>query len=314
MTHADGGARSAAPGVSWAVATATAYSLSAIVGKTLLADLGVASLLFWRFVVASAVLWGWMALRRPVGGRRPHGVGVPTALAIGAGFGGLVHVGFLSLERLDASVYIVLVYLYPVIVVVATSLLGQRATALTWLALALVVIGVVMTVPEIVTGGATTGGVDPIGVALALGQAVLFAGFIIVNSRVVPAHADGVVTAAWTVLGAALVLSPVAVWQGIVVPDSGRLVAEVAMFALVPTVLANVFFFRAMRVLAPAIVAMVLTLEVALAILWSSLFLGERLRIVQYGGALVVVASVLLAQSVALRESRPTGRVVAEPV
>ena len=52
---------------------------------------------------------------------------------------------------------------------------------------------------------------------------------------------------------------------------------------------------------------MVLTLEVALTILWSSLFLGERLRGIQYAGALVVVAAVLLAQWVGLRDARQRG-------
>lgn len=290
-----------ASGVMWAAATALSYSLSAIVGKDLLDNLGVASLLFWRFSLASLVLWAVLAIRRPASGYVTAGVRVSTSLLLGATFGGLVYVGFLSLERLDASVYIVIVYLYPVLVVVASSMLGHRAAPLTWVALALVMVGIVLTVPELLTQRSE---VDALGVFYAVAQAVLFAAFMIVNSRVIPSSADGMVTAAWTVLGAALLLAPIAVARGVVIPDTGRLGVEVALFALVPTVISNVCFFRALRRVVPGVVAMVLTLEVALAILWSVLFLGESLRPVQYLGAAVVVVAVLLAQWVGLRDER----------
>lgn len=296
-----GSTTDSARGVSWAAATALSYSLSAIVGKDLLDNLGVDSLLFWRFGLASVVLWASLAVRRPQGGVRTPGVSPFVSLVLGATFGILVYVGFLSLERLDASVYIVIVYVYPVLVVVASSLLGHRTAPLTWAALALVMAGILLTVPELFTD---VGSVDVLGVLLAVGQAVLFATFMIVNSRVIPERANGVVTAAWTVLGAALVLLPMVAWRGLVVPDTDRLVVEVALFALVPTVISNICFFRALRYVAPGIVAMVLTLEVALAILWSVLFLGESVRGVQYLGAAVVVVAVLLAQWVGLRDAR----------
>ena len=298
----------AAAGVFWSVATAFSYSLSAIVGKDLLDNLGVDSLLFWRFGLASIVLWVGLALRRPADGVRTAGVSPLTSLLLGATFGVLVYVGFLSLERLDASVYIVIVYVYPVLVVVASSLLGHRTAPLTWAALALVMVGIVLTVPDLFSG---VGSVDVVGVLLAVAQAVLFAAFMVVNGRVIPEHANGVVTAAWTVLGATIVLAPMVAWRGLVVPDTGRLVVEVALFALVPTVISNICFFRALRHVAPGIVAMVLTLEVALAILWSVLFLGESLRAVQYAGAAVVVVAVLLAQWVGLRASARLDRPLA---
>lgn len=299
---AAGGVRGAtASGVLWAMATALSYSLSAIVGKDLLDSLGVASLLFWRFGLASVVLWAVLAVRRPATGLVTDGASIPVSLALGATFGVLVYVGFLSLERLDVSVYIVIVYLYPVVVVVASSLLGHRTAPLTWLALTLVMVGIVLTVPELFT---QRSGVDVIGVLLAVAQAVLFAGFMVVNGRVIPAHADGMVTAAWTVLGAALVVCPIALVGGLVVPPTTRLALEVALFALVPTVIANVCFFRALRRVVPGVVAMVLTLEVALAILWSVLFLDESIRGIQYVGASVVVVAVLLAQWVGMRDAR----------
>ncbi len=286
----------------WAGATALSYSLSAVVGKDLLGPLGPSSLLFWRFGIASVVLWAVVVFWHRRGGPDPLAVPRVRSLALGALFGTMVYTGFVALQHLDVSVYIVLVYLYPVLVVVGSSVLGHhRASGLTWVALTVVMTGVVLTVPELFGG---VGDISSLGVALVLLQAFLMAGFMIISSRVLPSHTEGVVSAAWNVLGGALVVAPVAFGQGLVVPRGPRLISEVLLFALVPTVIANVCFFRAMRHIAPGVVAMVMTAEIALAILWSVLFLDEQVGVVELLGALVVMAGVLLAQWVNVREAR----------
>jgi drug/metabolite transporter (DMT)-like permease len=288
-------------GALWAAASSTAYSLSSVVGKDLLDPLGPASLLFWRFVIAAVVLWVAVLLWHRAGGPDPMAVPRGKALALGVMFGLLVLVGFLALERLDASLYIVLVYLYPVFVVIGSAFLGTRPSPLTWVALAIVMVGVVMTVPELFTG---VGDVSVVGVLLTLAQAVIFAAYMIINGRVMPREIDGVVTAAWIMLGASSVIAPIALFDGLVVPQGADRVFEVALFALIPTVVSGVCFFRAMRYVAPGAVAMVLTVEVALVILWSVLFLGEDVRPIQLAGATVLVGGVLLAQWVNIRDSR----------
>ncbi len=294
-------------GVLWAGATALSYSLSAIVGKDLLEPLGPSSLLLWRFGVAAAVLWSIVAIWHRRGGPDPLAVPRWRALAVGMLFGTMVYTGFVSLQHLDVSVYIVLVYLYPVLVVVGSSVLGHhRASGVTWVALAIVMAGVVLTVPELFGG---VGDVSTLGAALALFQAVLMAAFMIISGRVLPQSTDGVVSAAWNVLGGAVVMAPLAFAQGLVVPHGARLWSEVLLFALVPTVVANVCFFRAMRHVVPGVVAMVMTAEIALAIFWSVLFLGEEVGLVEVLGAVVVMLGVLLAQWVNVRESRTAAAV-----
>ena len=299
-----GGAASehnSARGALWAVASATAYSLSSVVGKDLLDSLGPASLLFWRFSIAAVVLWIGALLWCRAGGPNPFDVPRWTMLALGVVFGLMVLTGFLALERIDVSLYIVLVYLYPVLVVVGSAWLGTRPARSTWLALALVIAGIVLTVPELFTG---VGNVSAIGVGLALAQAVIFASYMIVSNRVVPQSIDGVVTAAWIVLGASLVITPVALIGGLARPHGGELVFEVAVFALIPTVVSSICFFQAMRHIVPGAVAMVQTLEVALVIVWAVVFLGEELRAIKIVGAGVVVGGVLLAEWANIRGAR----------
>ena len=288
-------------GALWALASATAYSLSSVVGKDLLDSLGPSSLLFWRFSIAAVVLWIAVLVWQRKGGPNPFDVPRWTMLALGVVFGLMVLVGFLALDRLDASLYIVLIYSYPVLVVVGSALLGTRPASLTWIALALVTVGIVLTVPELFTG---VGDVSATGVALALAQAVIFATYMIVSSRAMPRSVDGVVSAAWIVLGASLVITPIALIDGLVLPHGGTLVVEVGVFALIPTVVSSICFFQAMRHIVPGAVAMVLTIEVALVILWAVLFLGEQLEALKILGAVVVVAGVLLAQWSNIREAR----------
>ena len=290
-----------ARGVLWALASAVAYSLSSAVGKGLLDHFGPSSLLFWRFLIATVVLWVGVFVWRRFGGPDPFDVPRRTMLALGVVFGLMVYTGFLALDRLDASLYIVLIYLHPVLVVIGSALLGTRPAALTWVALAMVMVGIVLTVPELFTG---VGEVSTVGVALTLVQAVIFAAYMIVSGRVMPRSVDGVVTAAWIVLGASLVVTPLALFDGVVRPRGGELVFEVAVFALIPTVVSSICFFQAMRHIVPGAVAMVLTIEVALVILWAVLFLGEELETIKIVGAVVVVAGVLLAQWSNIRKAR----------
>jgi drug/metabolite transporter (DMT)-like permease len=279
----------------WALASATAYSLSSVVGKDLLDSLGPTSLLAWRFSVAAAVLFGALAIWRRHGGPDPMDVPRRTGLLLGAMFGLSVLVGFYSLDRLDASVYIVVVYTYPAFVVIGSALLGLRTGWGVWAALTLVMIGVVLTVPELFERG---GDISGTGVALGVAQAIMIGAYMVTSGRLLPDGTDGVVVSAWVSVGSALVTVPIALIDGLVLPRGATLVFEVGMFALIPTVMSTVTFFLALRYLAPGVAAMVLTVEVVLVIAWSVIFLGEDVRPIQIIGAAVVVGGVLLAQRV----------------
>ena len=273
---------------------ATCYSLSSVVGKDLLGTLGVGSMLFLRFGIAAVVLLGILLVWSRRGGPDPFAIPRGPAVLIGVLFGLMVATGFAALRYLDVAVYIVLVYVYPALVVVAGAVMARQwPSRLTWTALAVVMVGVVLTVPELFGG---VGSVSALGVVLTLIQAVMMAAFMIISARVIPARVDGVVRAFWNLVGGSLAMLPFVVFGTFRLPDTGRLKLEVALFALVPTVIASICFFRAMHSASASVVAMMMTLEVVFAILWSILFLGEPVRPVKLVGAAVVVVGVLLAQ------------------
>jgi drug/metabolite transporter (DMT)-like permease len=282
------------------VASALSFSLSAVIGKNLLDELGVTSLLFWRFGIAAVVLWSVLALWGrhrgvDVSGRERAGL-----FGLGLLTGVVVIVGFLALERLDVSVYIVIVYLYPAFVVIGSRLLGRPFDRWTSIALVLIMCGIVLTVPEVVTGMSGDSVFSVAGLLLASCQAVLFAVYVLLSERAVPPQLDGPTVAAWINLGAGAFFVPFVLVGGLTVPRGAPLISEVALFALVPTVIANVCFFRALRHLSPSLMAMVMTLEVAFAIAWSATLLGEDVSAVQVLGAGVMMTGVVLAQRAAV--------------
>jgi drug/metabolite transporter (DMT)-like permease len=95
------------------------------------------------------------------------------------------------------------------------------------------------------------------------------------------------VTAVWLVQGAAL---GTALWQ----PISAGAWAGIVVMAVVSTYLARLGLFAAVRHLGSGQVALLTPLETLLTVIWSALFLAERLSLIQsLGGALIVTSAAL---------------------
>ncbi len=100
-----------------------------------------------------AVRTRWRVSRRPL-------------IAVGCLFCYMSWIGFVALDHLDTSLYIVLVYVYPAFVAAAAPLFGQRIPLATWLAIGVTIVGISLTVPDVFEGA---GRGDAFGVVLTLG-------------------------------------------------------------------------------------------------------------------------------------------------
>ena len=166
------------------LASAAAFGAMGIFGK-LAYDEGatVGTLLATRFVLAAVLLWLLVGVRelRAIS-RRDAGL----ALLLGAvGYAAPAGGYFTALERLDASLLALLVYVFPVIVAVtAVALRRERASRRTAGALALSVGGLLL-----VLAGAA-GGLDPLGTLLGLATAVVYSAYVLgsegIAGRVAP--------------------------------------------------------------------------------------------------------------------------------
>lgn len=231
-----------------AVVSPVAYSASAILGKNLLTALRPHDMLFWRFAIATPVLWLVVAGRAARGGPRAGSVSYAPNIGLGFLFGFMSLTGFIALRHMDASIYIVLIYFYVALVAAASPLFGHRVRPAVWLALAATVIGIVLTVPGALEGSAQG---NWFGLGLTLLQAVLLATYTLLGSRVVAVHSDGIVTMGWSLVGSWIGMALLAALLGLRVPDDPVTVAQLLAFAIVPTIIGGLAFYQALRTVPP---------------------------------------------------------------
>jgi drug/metabolite transporter (DMT)-like permease len=277
------------------LASGTAFGAMAIFGK--LAYGGgatVGTLLAARFVLAAALFWAIAV----AGGswRQLHGLSrrdLAVALALGAcGYALQSGCYFAALERIDASLLSLLLYTFPSIVAAAAVALGrERMTVRRLTALVLASGGLVL-----VLAGAGAGSLDPLGVALGIGAALVYSTYILVSETVV-GRIPAMPLSALVSTGAAVSLTAGSAVLGQLRPGSVSLAGWgwLACIAVVSTVAAISLFFAGLRRVGPTSASILSTVEPVVTTLLAFIVFGETLSAVQaFGGALVLSAVVVL--------------------
>lgn len=265
------------------LASAAAFGAMGIFGK-LAYDEGatVGTLLATRFVLAAALLWLFVGARGV--SRRDAGI----ALVLGAvGYAAPAGGYFVALERLDASLLSLLVYVFPVIVAVAAVVLRrERASRRTAVALAFAGGGLVL-----VLAGAA-GGLDPLGTLLGLATAVVYAAYVL-GSEGIAARVAPLALSTLVCTGAAATLTVAGVAGGDLEP--ARVTASgfawLGGLAVVSTVGAIGLFFAGLRRVGPTAASILSTFEPVVTVALAFVAFGESLGPAQLlGGALVLTA------------------------
>jgi drug/metabolite transporter (DMT)-like permease len=267
------------------IASAAAFGAMGIFGK-LAYDEGatVGTLLATRFVLAAALLWLVVGARGV--SRRDAGL----ALLLGAvGYAAPAAGYFAALERLDASLLALLVYVFPVIVAVtAVVLRRERASRRTAGALALSVGGLLL-----VLAGAA-GGLDPLGTLLGLATAVVYSAYVLgsegIAGRVAPLTLSTLVCT-----GAAATLTVAGLAGGDLDPASVSASGFVWLggLAVVSTVGAIGLFFAGLRQVGPTAASILSTFEPVVTVALAFVAFGESLGLAQLAGGALVIAAVL---------------------
>jgi drug/metabolite transporter (DMT)-like permease len=274
-----------------------AYDEGATVGTLLAVRFSLAALMFWALVVAAGEARGLA--------RRDAGAG----LAVGAGCYTLqAGLYFAALERIDASLLSLLVFTFPAIVAAAAVLLGrERLDGRRVAALALASGGLVL-----VVAGAGTGAIEPLGAALGLGAAVVYAGYILVSDGIAGRIAPRLL-AALVCTGAAVPLTAGAWLLGELRP--GALTAAgwgwLACLAAISTVASISLLFAGLRRVGPTTASILATFEPLVTVLLAFLAFGETLGGVQVAGGALVLAAVLVLNARPRRWNHDTRRMAA---
>jgi len=268
--------------------SAVAFAVAPIFGKVAYAH-GVDSfaLLALRFASASLVVWV-LVLVLAVGGDvgRPAGRTVLRVLALGAlVLPAEVTLYFASLHRIGAGLAEVLLFLYPMWVVLITAVvLRQQVTRLVVGCSVVAVAGAALTV------GAVSG-VDGVGVLLAVGASIGFACYVVLSGRLV--HGVGsILTTALITTGAAVTFSLAALVTGSQGPTDAAGWAATLGLSLVGTVVSFLLLTLGLARMPSTDASVVSTVEPAVAVLLGVLLLGEPIGLLQVVGVALVLGSV----------------------
>lgn len=262
------------------------------------AGINVPTTLTLRFGAAALLAWPFLLLRREAGIPRSHLGGLALA---GALFVANTSTFFLAIRYAPASTVAAIFYSYPAIVTLLAVLwLGERLTLVRAIALALAMIGCLLTL------GFDFEGADGRGMLLAFASACFYAGYIVVSSRVV--RGLSVVRAStWIMSGMALMFAAFALLSGsldLSFQPRGWLV--LATMVVASTVVAVLAFLAGVMRLGPARASIIATLEPVMAVALAAVVLREDIGLMRaLGGLAILTAVVLLRLPVADAPARP---------
>ncbi|HXX39922.1 MAG TPA: DMT family transporter [bacterium] len=295
----------AAPGTFFILLSAAGFGAMSIFAKVAYASgANVPTTLFLRFVLASVVLWGGLALT----GRIPRALSGRFVIAC-AGLGAIVYATmslalFSALVYVSASLVALVLYTYPTIVTVLAFLLlreglGRRKC----LALAISSLGLVLVL------GMSVGSAHGPGVVLALLASVAYSAYI-VAARVLLRGAPALVASAIVIPAAGATFGVYAAVSGTLrLSMSLSAYAAIVGMALLSTVLAIVAFLVGLERVGASRAAILSTFEPVVTLTLAATLLGERLAPMQLAGGACILGAVLLLHA----QRRPQARNAALP-
>lgn len=200
------------------------------------------------------------------------------------GFGSLLY--YMALSRLDASVGQLLYSLYPFFVALWLVLDHQPPSRLTFFRIGLA------TVATLLLTNTSGRFVDPIGVLLMLGAAILYAMHLPINQRVlyeVPAPT----VALYTLLSMSSIVIP-----AYLIFDRSWPATYISPWPIVGltsvTIFSRIALFLGVKKIGGMQTALLGLAELLIAILFSSILLGENLSLLQWLGAVGLGVSLIL--------------------
>lgn len=244
-----------------------------------------------RFGLAALAL-AFVAWRS--GARRPTRGQTLTLVALGGiGYVTQSFLYFTALQHASAGLVALLLYAFPfVVAVLAAIFLGERLTARRVVMLTVASSGLVLTI-----GG---GQGSALGVALALGAALVYSVYIVAGTRVMravdPLAAASVVCAAAAVSFSAFALGRAALGLPVRFPHDAGGWINVGAIVFVSTVVAITAFFVGLKRLGASLSSVLSTLEPVVSVALGAIVLGETVTSMQaFGGALVIGTAIWLA-------------------
>jgi len=248
-------------------------------------------LLAWRYLVAAALLVVVCGGLRPV--LQPARTALPLLVLAGGGQAAIAVVSLSALAYIPAATLTFLFYSYPAWVAIISAVRGTEPLTPRRIGALLLSLGGL----ALMVGMPGEGGLNPIGVMLALSSALLYAIYIPTIDHLGRGLAPAV-TATYASAGAAVIITGMALAHdgGLALHFAPMGWVSVALLAVVCTVLAFLAFLRGLSVIGPVRTAIVSTIEPFWAALLGGVVLHQRLGVRTLAGGLMIAAAVVVLQ------------------
>lgn len=200
---------------------------------------------------------------------------------------------FEAYNLMNVSLATLTYYTAPVLVLVLAPLvLKERQNGLAYLGMAVVIVGMLLVVGTDFGGG----GVSATGLIVGLGSAVFYAMLMLVNKQIT--GVSGLNLTFIEIVIAAVILLPyvLATSGGVPLPTDARGIFALLFLCTVNTGFACWLYFSSMNRLPAKAVALMGYFDPVSALIFSAVFLDERLSGVQLAGAVLVLAGALVGQ------------------
>jgi drug/metabolite transporter (DMT)-like permease len=202
-----------------------------------------------------------------------------------------------AIQRIPIGVALVIEYTAPLLILAYWRLRGRHVGVVLWLAGVLTLVGCYFVVGAY---DAQLRQVNALGAALAAGDAVILAAYFLLTEKLVKRYSSwallcagfGAASLAWSIARPPWTLP----WSML----NGELALYVLGVVLIATVVPYLFSVAAVRLIPAARVGLTSTSEPVIAAVAAWLLIGQSLEPLQVVGGVIVVAGILVAQSVRL--------------
>lgn len=281
--------------------SASMLGLTPIFGKyAFQAGVSVETLLFLRFVIASVLLFSYLLIRQSK-------VSVDRKQLLFIGILGFLYCFqtifyFTSLKYILSSLAVVLLYLYPIFVLLLTVIFDNQKLSLGLIfPILLSILGIIILV------GLPTGSINYYGVLLAIGSALAFACYVIIGNRLVSSLSP-VVTSSWVTACTSLFLLMSGLIKGNISfqfhPTGWYSILAISLLA---TVVSTVAFYLGIKHIGPTKASLFATIEPIVTTVSAYLILNESVSPIQIIGICCILSSVTI---VIMRDAKKEGSAV----
>ena len=259
----------------------------------------------WRFIIAGIFFWIVAFFRRPKNSQRKR---VPVKfLVLGLVFGVSGFSAVFALDFLPSSIYVIIIYIYPSLVVLYSLLTGKSVPKLIWLGLPLTFLGLFLTAFDF--GSVLS--VDPIGFLITIINAIAMVTYFLLSERFFEEGGSKFHGTRWMLTGAALFSLLWIPFLGLQNPGTGLAWVLVLSLGILGTLVPLLSINVGLQFIGAARGSVIITLQPVIAVLFSTIFLDETLSPQQWLGGVLVITAVILLHLSADRQKKPDGEATA---